>query len=113
MAHSSEMRWVGASAMVAQAALAAIQSLNTAEEIYQELFEVFTYVGATNQLLADQFFTEIIAEETRSPAEANAAEVALVADLKSAIVSLHELYQALNNVAVSQSDRATDLRRMS
>lgn len=113
MAHSSELRWVGASAMVAQAALSTLQSLNKSEEIYQELLEVFTYVGATDQLLADQFFAEIIADEARDPAEANSVEVSLVTDLKSAIVALHELYQAMNNIAITQADRATDLRRMS
>lgn len=107
--------------MVAQASLSTLQSLNSAEEIYQELFEVFTYVGATDQLLADQFFFEKWFEREADPVgspgvfdtQANATEVALVTDLKSAIVALHELYQALNNIAISQSDRATELRRLS
>lgn len=99
--------------MVAQAALSTLQSLNSAEEIYQELFEVFTYVGATDQLLADQFFADVIADEARDPAVANSAEVGLISDLKKTIVVLHELYQAMNNIAVTQADRATDLRRMS
>lgn len=113
MAHSSELRWFGASAMVSQAALNTLQSLNSSEEIYQELLEVFNFVGGTNQLLADQFFADVIEAEVRNPAVANVAEVALVADLKTAIIALHELYLSLTNGIAPQADRATDLRRMS
>ncbi len=121
MAHSSELRWAGASAMVSQAALNTLQTLNSSEEIYQELLEVFNFVGGTDQLLADQFFFEIWSGRESDPdgnpgvldTQANAAEVSLVADLKTAIVALHELYLSLTNGVVVQADRATDLRRMS
>ncbi len=113
MAHSSQMRWVGAQAVIEDAARTTLSALNNAEEVYQELNEVYQFTGSTDQFMADQLFADIIASEARNPAEANTEEVARVADLKAAILSLHQLWQAMNNVATSQEDRTALLRRLS
>ncbi len=113
MAHSSELRWTGAQASIADASRTTLNALNTAEEVYQELNEVYQYAGGTDQLVADQLFLDIITSEARNPAVANSEEVARVTDLKAAIQALHQLWQTMTNVAVTQADRAALLRRMS
>ena len=45
--------------------------------------------------------------------QANAIEVEKTQAAIDATVALHELYQAMTNVAVTQADRAAALRRMS
>lgn len=45
--------------------------------------------------------------------QANAAEVERAQDAISAMTAIHQLYEAMTNVAVAQSDRVADLRRMS
>lgn len=45
--------------------------------------------------------------------QANAEEVSKALDLRNAITVMHELYQAADNVVVSQDDRFAQLRRMS
>lgn len=104
MAHSSEMRWAEAAQKVANAASLTIDSLNIAENSYQELLEVYNYAGGTDQTMADMLF---------EVPTADAGQVAMVADLRLCITALHELYQALNNVTITQADRAALLRRMS
>ena len=113
MAHSSEMRWVGAQAAIADAANGTLKALNNAEETYQDLNEVYQFSGGTDQLMADQLFLDIIVDEARSPAVANIAEVARVTDLRLAIQALHQLWEAMTNVLVTQADRAALLRRLS
>ena len=113
MAHSSEMRWVGAQASIADASRITLKALSDAEETYQDLNEVYQFAGGTDQLMADQLFRDIIESEARLPAVATATEVAQVTDLKVAILALHQLWQAMTNVAVTQDDRAALLRRMS
>ena len=113
MAHSSEMRWIGAQAAIADAASTALSTLDDAEAVYQDLNEVYQYAGGTDQLVADQLYLDIITSEARSPAVASPAEVAKVTDLKLAILALHQLWQAMTNVSVIQADRAALLRRMS
>lgn len=127
--HTSEKRWrrnqnplsgnTGVSEEVSQAAESIISVLTSGEEHYQNLIELYTYVGSTAQLLADQLFYEdwSVREETTSPfnleTQANAEEVAKTQDAIDAMTSIHELYQAATNVVVTQKDRIADLRRMS
>ena len=115
MAHSSELRWSDAAQEVGTIAAQTLSSLNTAEEIYQELFEAYTYAGGTDQAFADMLFQDIngIVEPTPITDTASAAQVSLVADLRVAIQALHTLYQGMNNVLIAQEDRAASLRRMS
>lgn len=110
--HTSEKRWDDTSGQVTSAAVNLRDHLQAGEEVYQELLELWAYVGSTAQGLADQLFFE--RWSTRSPAEteANAAEVAMAQDLIDATTAVHDLYEAANNVAVSQSDRFSELRRM-
>jgi hypothetical protein len=107
MAHSSKLLYDEAEQMVADRAQQTLRALQDAEEVYQDLLEVFQYSGGTDQLFADQLFQDVQAP----PAPAD--QVAMVADLRAAIVALHELYQAMTNVAVTTADREADLRRMS
>ena len=203
MSHSSELRWAEASQKVSQQSLSLLASLNLSEDTYQELLESYNFVGATDQLFADQLFKEVIAARkvpgvqavitvdvvlgfvenpiltnagtgyldgfgfnialvvtagggdglasltydvvggalvnlrlnalgatyTDGPAQpvlevpaptvgvpdtvANADELGQVADLRIAIIALHELWLAMNNGITATADRAADLRRMS
>lgn len=45
--------------------------------------------------------------------QANATELAMTQDAFNAVTAMHELYQAMTNVAVVQEDRLAQLRRMS
>jgi len=65
--HTSEKRWrsnqnndsgTGVSILVNQAAGVVIGGLTDAETMYQDLQELYVYVGSTSQLLADQLFYE-------------------------------------------------------
>lgn len=103
MAHSGEARWAHAAGLVALSSAQTIQALNQAEETYKDLLEVYNYAGGSDQAMADLLFDA-------SPADASS--VALVADLRAAITALHELWQAMNNGVIAQSDRDALLRRM-
>jgi len=125
--HTSEQRWQqndlgdpGISELIRGGARDVLSHLQAGEELYQDLIEVFQFAGGTDQLLADQLFLEDwtgrTAPGSSPPApetEANAAEVAKVADAKAAMLAIHELYQALTNGAVLTADRRALLRRMS
>jgi len=56
MAHSSELHWGAASGLVGEAAARILVGLDEAEAIYQDLFEVYQFVGASDQEFADQLF---------------------------------------------------------
>jgi len=119
--HTSEKRWddiavgnkryQGISRRASDSVNSLITTLNGVEEAYQQMQEIYTYAGGTDQLLADLLFTEDIAE--RGDSVANAAEVAKATDLVAAMSAAHQIYQAADNVAVTQSDRFSALRRMS
>lgn len=127
--HTSEKRWrnnqtndsgTGVSILVNQAAGVIVNGLSDAEIMYQDLQELYVYVGSTAQLLADQLFYEDWVGRESDPignpgvldTQANAEEVAKATDLVNAVTAMHELYQAANNVAVTQEDRFAQLRRM-
>ena len=129
-AHTSEKRWYrntnpNGNESVADKVQAISQNLlnalNQGEEAFQEMNEMMAFAGGTPQLLADQLFREIWTVREEDPVnfpgvfdtEANAVELGMVTDAVAAVTSIHELYQALTNVAVSQEDRQADLRRMS
>ena len=127
--HTSEKRWrsnqtndsgTGVSVLVNNAAETVIIGLTQAETMYQDLLELYTYVGSTSQLLADQLFYEGWSVRESDPignpgvldTQANAVEVAKATDLIDAVTAMHELYQAANNVVTTQEDRFAQLRRM-
>ena len=112
MAHSSEMRWPEASVKISQAAYSVLQGVMDAEETYQELLEVYDYSGATDQAMADMLFQDVNGNPDPITGSATAAQLALVADLRAAILALHQLYEAMNNGVVTQADRTAVLRRM-
>jgi len=104
MPHDSEQRWEEVSREIARQSGLILSVVTEAEEVYQDLVELFQFAGGTDQLLADLLYVA-------SPA--SAGQVATVTDARAAMSAIHNLYQALDNVAVSASDRFTDLRRMS
>lgn len=116
MSHTSAKRWAdrnreqGIEALVSRNSTNLRDSLAQAEESYQQLQELFTFVGSTVQLLADQLFKEEI--EDRGDSVANTEEVAKTQDAMDAVTAGHELYEAASNVAVAQADRLSELRRM-
>lgn len=196
MSHTSEKRWPYIVGVAEEAATKMVNVLLEAESIYQELLELYAFVGNDAQALADQLFFDdwskrstqgdqaILAVDfvggsldsvtinnggtgyadgvgyiysipggggdaaisydvvagvvsnaaVESPGttygdatdqplnsfpaagfipdtEANADELARATDLIAAGTSLHEIYQAADNVAVSQEDRLVQLRR--
>ena len=128
--HTSEKRWrsnqsndsgTGVSILVRDSAETVITALSQAEIQYQDLLELYSYVGSTSQLLADQLFYENWSVRESDPignpgvldTEANAAEVSKATDLINAVTAMHELYEAANNVVIAQEDRFAQLRRMS
>jgi len=127
--HTSEKRWrnnqtpdsgAGVSLLVQNAAETVISGLSTAEIMYQDLLELYTFAGSTAQLLADQLFYEDWVTRESDPignpgvldTQANAAEVSKATDLVNAVTAMHELYQAATNVVTAQEDRFAQLRRM-
>jgi hypothetical protein len=138
--HSSEKRWrnnqtsdsgAGISVLVSTAAEQLIGALVSAEALYEELLEVYQQantpgggspdLSATAQGLANQLFYEDWVNRESDPignpgvfdTQANADEVQKAQDLIDCVTAMHQLYQAANNVSVTQSDRFAVLRRMS
>ena len=128
--HTSEKRWrsnqttdsgTGISSIVRTSTITVIDSLTNAENAYQDLLELYTYVGGTAQLLADQLFYEDWVVRESDPignpgvldTQANAVEVAKATDLINAVTAMHELYGAASNVVTTTEDRFAKLRRMS
>lgn len=129
-AHTSEKRWYrnqnpeGNESVATQVQAISkniLSALNEGEEAFQEMNEMNTFAGGTPQLLADQLFLEKWTGRESDPVgapgvldtQANATELGMVTDAIAAVTSVHELYQALTNVLVTQQDRLADLRRMS
>jgi len=128
--HTSEKRWrtnqtadagEGVGNIVSGATEQIIRALNTSEAAYDELVELYQYCGSTAQGLADQLFYEDWVVRESDPignpgvldTEANAIEVEKAQAAIDAVTAMHELYQAMTNVAVAQADRIATLRRMS
>lgn len=138
--HSSEKRWrnnqtndsgTGLSVLVAAQCQVVINALTDAEVLYRDLLEIYQQantpgvgspdLSATAQGLANQLFYEDWDKRESDPVgnpgvfdtQANAEEVVKAQDLIDAVTALHQLYQAADNVSVSQVDRFSQLRRMS
>ena len=128
--HTSEKRWrsnqngdagTGISELVHTASQTVIDGLSSAEIMYQDLLEVYAYVGSTAQLLADQLFYEDWVTRESDPignpgvldTQANTIEVEKATDLSNAVTAMHELYGAATNVVTTTEDRFAQLRRMS
>ena len=128
--HTSEKRWrsgqtadsgAGVSELVSGACEQMTHALELASSSYNELLELYQYCGGTAQGLADQLFYEDWSVRESDPignpgvldTQANAIEVEKAQAAIDAMAVLNELYQAANNVAVAQSDRMADIRRMS
>jgi hypothetical protein len=118
--HTSEKRWVSARngtqifegiSERAQIVLKDfIEKLILAEEAYQQMQEIYIYSGGSATDLANLLFAEDIA--ARSESVANADEIAKATDLAAAMSAAHEVYQAANNISVTQEDRLGLIRRM-
>lgn len=128
--HTSEKRWrsgqtqdagQGVSEMVQGAAEQMTHALDLVDDVYLELIELYQYCGGTAQLLANQLFYEDWSVRESDPVgnpgvldtQANALEVEKAQAAIDAMAALHEIYDAANNVAVTQADRMPAIRRMS
>lgn len=118
--YTGELRWnsdvvtagdAGVGAQVSGLVGGLKSTLIQGEDLYQELLELHTFAGGTDQLLADQLFAEQIA--LRSESQANTEEVAKTAAAIAAMLAAHQLYEAADNQVVAQSDRLATFRRMS
>jgi len=125
--HSSEKRWdknrfgdLGIGEVVKDSAKQMVFAMNMIEESYQDLLELWSFAGNTDQLVADQLFFEIWSIRVSDPignpgvidTQANSTEVEQVADAKATMLALHQLYQAMTNVVIAQDDRLAKIRRM-
>lgn len=111
MSHSSEKRWArDVSSKVSAFSTELVSILNSAEEGYQQMQEIYLYAGGTVTDLAALLFKEDIAD--RGDSGPNQEEIDKVTDAVGAMTAAHQIYEAANNIAVTQEDRMTDLRRM-
>ena len=101
MPHSLEITWDEATRLAQSNARNMIRTINEAEESYQDLLEMLG--GRTDQQVADQLFNTV----------ADASQLQKYVDLKNCMVSIHQIWQAGNNVAVGTKDRFADMRRLS
>jgi hypothetical protein len=111
MAHTSEKRWSQVSLNIATVSEQLMEAINNGEEAYQRMQEVYTYAGGTATDLASLLFKEEI-EAAGSPFTPTQEQIDKASDAIDAMTAAHQLYQAANNVSVTQADRVTDLRRM-
>jgi len=102
MAHTSEKRWEDINHSIGNISGEMLEVLMKGEETYQQLLELWAFAGGTDQAVADLLFNTT----------ADATQVIMVSDAKAALTSIHELWQAANNVVVSQENRSDKLRRM-
>lgn len=114
MSHSSQIRWEDAAQVVTTQAAQTLRALLDSEEVYLDLLEAYTYAGGSDQDFAELLFQdELVLSGSPETLVATQEQIDKVTDLRLAIQALHELYQALNGVAVTQNDRSAALRRMS
>ena len=103
MPHSSEVTWANFSRKVEVLSDDVLTTIERAENVYQDMLEVFQFAGGTDQLFADLLFDGI----------APTADLEKAQDLKAAMVSIHDLFQAMQGTTITANDIAADLRRMS
>jgi hypothetical protein len=113
MSHTSEKRWGEISGEATGVVKNMIATLNLSEEAYQQMQEIYVYAGGTASDLAELLFQEDIAARSSPDNVASQEEIDKCTDLVAAMTAAHQLYQAANNITVTQDDRMTDLRRMS
>jgi hypothetical protein len=89
-----------------------VEQLILVEEAYQQMQEIYSYAGGSNTLLAELLFKEEIAARSSPDNVASQEEIDKATDLVNAMTAAHQIYQAANNVVVTQSDRLTEMRRM-
>ena len=125
--HSGEKRWSrnqfgdeGIGTEVRNSARHLMEAIVGSENVYQDLLELWQFAGPTDQAVADQLFLDVWSVRESDPTgnpgvldtQANAVEVAQVADAKAAMLAVHELYEALTNQAITTADRIKTIRRM-
>ena len=74
--------------------------------------EIYNYAGGSDADLAELLFFETIQARTSPNNVANTEEIQKASDLIAAMLAAHQLYQAANNIAITQSDRITTWRRL-
>jgi len=110
--HTSEKRWEDVSSRASTEVATLLEVLLKTEEAYQQMQEIYSYAGGTVSDLAELLFKEEIAARPSPDNVASTEEIAKATDLVNAMTAAHQIYQAANNVSVSQADRLTDMRRM-
>lgn len=104
--HTSEKRWPDVSRNVNEKARLLLESLVFGKEIFDQLNELWTFAGGTDQQVADLLFQDVNAGN--SPATATADQVQMVADAKAAM----QVINAIHATADGNGD-LDKLRRMS
>jgi len=110
--HTSEKRWDAVSNRASAEVAQLVSTLIQIEEVYQQMQEIYSYSGGTSTDLAELLFAEDIAARSSPDNVASQLEIDKATDLIGAMAAAHQLYQAANNVTVTQSDRLSELRRM-
>ena len=112
MSHTSEKRWKEVSLRASAEASYLVNVLNQSEEAYQQMQEIYIYAGGSATTLAELLFKDDIALRSSPDNVVSTEEIDKASDLVNAMTAAHQLYQAANNIVITQSDRFTDLRRM-
>lgn len=90
MGHSSEKRWGEVGGEVGRVCVDIVETLNQGEEKYLQLVEVFTFAGGTDEGFAAMLFKDDIT--ARADTGPMAEEIAKAADVRAAMVAVHELW---------------------
>lgn len=87
MSHTSEKSWPDVSDVVARRTGKLSEMLIVGEALYNELLEIWQYHGASSQSVADQLFAY-----KNNGSNATPEQVAMVDDMKAAMLAVHNLY---------------------
>lgn len=102
MAHSSRLVFKQIEEATARISERLLRSVNEAEEFYHDLLEAYAYNGGTDLEMAKVLF------QTDTP---TLEEQTMIEDLRNCVQAMHQMYQCMNNVTVTQENRAVHFRR--
>jgi len=108
MTYYSDWTFESISDAVGKSANNLLQQLFLVEELYQRLLTIYQTVGGSDEAFAIEIFG--LNDDLGSPV-ATASQVQKAVDLREAIVAMHNLYEALNGVSISASNKADALRK--
>ena len=108
MVHSSEETWAVTSDKVADIVNKVLSAIIDGEELYNDLLRTRTWSGGT-----DTTWANLMWHGDKDASLATADEIQYTTDLKDAMIAVHNLYEALDNTAITTKDRFSELRLMS